>query len=279
MRLFDSHCHLDLEHFKDDTDQVIKRAREAGVKNMIIPAVELSGFDRVYEIAKNNDGVYCAIGVHPNDAEEWNDASRSVIEKYLETDKQVGKIIAIGEIGLDNYWKTVSMDTQVMVLKEQLSIASDHDLPVIIHAREENNDRQGRCSEELVRIFSSWVAGLSEDSKLKNAPGVFHSFSGDVELAQKLFDLGFYFGFTGPITYKTAEINREVVKFLPDHRLLIETDSPYLSPVPYRGKRNEPAFVAQVALKIAEILNEKPEKIAELTTNNARKLFFGEVID
>lgn len=279
MVLFDTHCHLDLAHFDDDIENVITRARESGVSRMLIPAVDLAGFERIYEIALKHEGIYCAIGIHPNSADEWDENSKFLIEKYLEADRINRKIVAIGEIGLDNYWKTVPLEAQIAVLKEQLVIAQNYELPVIIHSREENNDRQGECSKAFNPILTEWIERLPVGNRSKTFPGVFHSYGGDVELAKKLLGLGFNFGFTGPITYKTAEINREVVKFLPDHKILIETDSPYLSPVPHRGKRNEPAFVTQVALRIAEILNEKPEKIADLTTTNALKLFFGEVID
>lgn len=274
--LFDTHCHLDLEEFDGDREEVISRSRIAGVNSILIPSVSVRQSEAIKLIAETHEGIYYALGVHPNSSDEWIFDSENQLKRSIaESDPK--KMLAIGEIGLDNYWKTVSLDTQVNAFTVQLRVAYEANLPVIIHSREENNDRSGACSEIFLELLSNWVSTIPFDHPIKERPGVFHSYSGDVDLATKYASLGFYFGFTGPITYKNAEINREVVKFLPSDKIIIETDSPYLSPIPHRGTRNEPAYVAQVALKIAEILHEKPEIVAERTTQNARRLFLGEV--
>lgn len=273
--LFDTHCHLDLEDFELDRREVIERAIKSGVDTMLIPSVDLGSIGKIRKIANDHEGIYYAVGVHPNSVEESSNSLEDDLGKLVNADDS-GKLVAIGEIGLDNYWKRVGLEAQKRALETQLRVATQYKLPVILHSREENNDRSGQCSKIFLGVLTTWIENMPDRHPLKDRPGVFHSFSGDVELAEKFVSLGFYFGFTGPITYKTAEVNREVVKFLPSNKIIIETDSPYLSPNPHRGKRNEPAYVTQVALKIAETLHEKPETIAAMTTNNARRLFLGE---
>jgi len=275
MSLFDTHCHLDLEDFDLDRLEVVERAKSAGVKQILIPAVDRQSWDKILRIADNYKNIYVALGIHPNSAEEGNLNFQTELKKIIKYDK-ARKIKAIGEIGLDNYWKRVDFDRQIKLLQVQLDLAEETGLPIILHSREEGNARQGLCSDTFQRILSDWLGDMSADHILKNRPGVFHSFSGDPDLVETLAQLGFYFGISGSITFKNVDINREVVKLIPSDKLLIETDSPYLSPVPFRGKRNEPAFVARIAEKIAEILNSNPEQISELTTSNARRLFLAE---
>ena len=275
MNLFDTHCHLDLEDFDPDRDDVIERAHVAGVDRLLIPAVNHESWDKILRIANNYDNVYVALGIQPNSADDWKPCFLEELKNLINADDN-NKIKAIGEIGLDNYWKRVDFNTQVEVLKAQLGLASETGLPIILHSREENNSRQGLCSESFLKILKDWLEYLPPEHIIKKNPGVFHSFSGDIALVKELLPLGFYFGISGSVTFKNAEINREVVKFIPSDRLLIETDSPYLSPVPFRGRRNEPVFVTKIAEKIAEILNTNSEQIAEQTTSNARNLFLGE---
>ena len=186
------------------------------------------------------------------------------------------KIVAIGEIGLDYYWvkEPEKRAQQGNVLKQQLKLAQDVNKPVVIHMREENDAWFGQASVDLLEILSEWHNELQKQNhSLAEKPGVLHSFNGNLETAQKAIDLNFYIGVTGPVTYKNAEEKRQIIRQLPLERLLIETDAPFLTPVPHRGKRNEPAFVAYIADKIAEIHMTTREQVAELTTTSAARLF------
>ena len=175
---------------------------------------------------------------------------------------------------MDYYWNKSPREEQISILKEQLNLAAELELPVVIHSREKEDAEQGTCSEDLIKILEEWVSGLrSRNEALEQRTGVLHSFSGSIETAKRAIDLGFYIGVTGPITYKNAEKKRQVIGNLPLERLLIETDAPYLTPEPYRGKRNEPAFVLHIADKIAEIQSRGTQEIAAATTENAARLF------
>jgi TatD DNase family protein len=215
--------------------------------------------------------LYSAIGIHPNDANTWNSQTVSALLKLAATNF---KVIAIGEIGLDYYWNTSSRETQIAILKEQLGIASELNLPVLIHIREKGDLDHGDCSEDLINILEEWINGLKlGNQSLIERPGVLHSYSGSLEIAQEAINLGFYIGVTGPITYKNAENRRQVIAALPLESLLIETDAPFLAPVPHRGDRNEPAFVTHIADKIAAVKSVTPQEIAAVTTANAARLF------
>ncbi len=215
--------------------------------------------------------LYAAVGVHPNEAESWDGQTISALKELA---AQSLKVAAIGEIGLDYYWNKSPREEQISILKEQLNLAAELELPVVIHSREKEDAEQGTCSEDLIKILEEWVSGLrSRNEALEQRTGVLHSFSGSIETAKRAIDLGFYIGVTGPITYKNAEKKRQVIGNLPLERLLIETDAPYLTPEPYRGKRNEPAFVLHIADKIAEIQSRGTQEIAAATTENAARLF------
>ena len=184
--------------------------------------------------------------------------------------------MAIGEIGLDYYWvkEPEKQAHQRDILKKQLRLASEVNKPVVIHMREENDAWFGQASIDLLAFLSEWQSSLrSENHPLADAPGVLHSFNGNLDTAQKAMDLNFYIGITGPVTYKNAEEKRHIIRQLPLERLLIETDSPFLTPVPMRGKRNEPAFVIYIADKIAEIHTTTREQVQDITTANAARLF------
>ena len=184
--------------------------------------------------------------------------------------------MAIGEIGLDYYWvkEADKRAFQHEALRQQLQLAREANKPVVIHMREENDEWFGQASIDLLEILSEWHAQLKTESHpLVERPGVLHSFNGNLEMAQNAISLNFYIGVTGPVTYKNAEEKRRIIRELPLERLLIETDSPFLTPVPHRGKRNEPAFVAHIADKIAEIHMTTREQVAEITTANAARLF------
>lgn len=270
MILTDTHCHLDLGQFDADRPEVISRAREAGLTRILIPGLTRASSLAAVKLAESTPGLFAAVGVHPNDALTWTDETT----QQLRTLAGSPKVKAIGEIGLDYYWNDAPHDIQQTVLKEQLNLAADLQLPVVLHLREEGDAADGPCASDLLAILEAWVKKLSaEKNPLVLRPGVLHSFSGSRSTAEKALQLNFYLGITGPLTYKNAEVKRQIVASLPLEKILIETDAPFLAPVPQRGKRNEPAFVRHIADKIAEIHSRNPEEIAALTSANAERLF------
>jgi len=280
MTLTDTHCHLDLEQFDADRDAVIQRAVHAGVRRILIPSLTVASSGATVKLAESNPMLYAAVGVHPTEADSWDGQTISALKNLAAGSL---KVVAIGEIGLDYYWNKSSREEQISILKEQLNLASELELPVVIHSREKEDAEYGECAKDLIRILEEWISGLkSRNEALANRPGVLHSFSGSIETAGRAIDLGFNIGVTGPITYKNAEKKRQVIGNLPLERLLIETDSPYLTPEPHRGihsARNEPAFVIHIADKIAEIKSRTPQEVAAVTTENAARLFsWGETV-
>jgi TatD DNase family protein len=271
--LTDTHCHLDYDKFDEDRDAVIQRALETGVERILIPGLELKSSQAAIRLANTYSNIFAAVGFHPTDLDGWNDSS---IEKLRHLVQSTDKVLAIGEIGLDYYWvKEPKKRTQQRdVLKQQLQLAQEVNLPVIIHMREENDAWFGQASIDLLEIITEWHGELQKQNyPLASKPGVLHSFNGTLETAQRAMALNFYIGVTGPVTYKNAEEKRQVIRQLPLEKLLIETDSPFLTPVPHRGKRNEPAFVAHIADKIAEIHMTTRERVAKITSTNANDLF------
>lgn len=281
MNLTDTHCHLDLARFDIDREEVIERAWQAGLQSILIPAIDLESSLRIAGWILHIPKLFAAIGVHPNDSLTWKDDTADALEKIyidacLENRKNGEKpqVVAIGEIGLDYYWNDAPHEHQKKVLVQQLALAAKLGLPVILHLREQADAFEGDCAHDLLEILADWVKKLhSQGNPLALAPGVLHSFSGSEEIARLALDMNFYIGITGPVTYKNADVKRKVVKSLPLDRLLIETDSPYLAPLPKRGLRNEPAFVRYIADKIADIHNKNPEEIAAITSENAARLF------
>lgn len=270
MNLTDTHCHLDFEKFDVDRHDVLERARLAGLTRILIPGLDISSSLRAIKLAESTPMLFAAVGFHPTDTGEWRDESFS----KLKTLAQHPKVVAVGEIGLDYYWESAPHSVQRDVLKEQLNLAAGLNLPVVIHLRESGDAPDGDCSSDLLGILEEWVSRLRvRKSPLAERPGVLHSFSGNIQIAGKALDLNFYIGITGPITYKNAEMKRQVVASLPLDRILIETDAPFLAPVPRRGKRNEPAFVGHIADKIGEIQKINPQEVARITTANAARLF------
>jgi TatD DNase family protein len=271
MMLTDTHCHLDLEQFNADREAVIQRALKANVRRILIPSLTVTSSGAVVKLADANPMLYAAVGVHPNEAESWDGQTISTLREMAAGSL---KVAAVGEIGLDYYWNKSPREEQISILKEQLALAAELELPVVIHCREKNDADHGPCAEDLIKILEEWVSGLRpKNEALAGRPGVLHSFSGSIETARRAVELGFYIGVTGPITYKNAEQKRQVIGSLPLERLLIETDAPYLTPEPQRGKRNEPAFVTHIADKIAEIKSRTPQEVASATSKNAARLF------
>lgn len=303
--LSDTHCHLDFNKFDEDRDAVIQRASEAGVTRILVPALDFESSLATVRLAASHPNIYAAVGFHPTDLDKWNEnsikelkslivtsnvmlrrelakdlahsnADPSVAAKRLPQNGMQNKIVAIGEIGLDYYWvkEPEKRAFQQEALKQQLKLAQEVNMPVIIHMREENDAWVGQASVDLLEILGGWQQELSaQNHPLAKKPGVLHSYNGNLETAQKAIDLNFHIGVTGPVTYKNAEVKRNILKQIPLSKILIETDAPFLTPVPHRGRRNEPAFVAYIADKIAEIHMTTLEQVAEITSNNADQLF------
>jgi len=275
MILTDTHCHLDFRKFDEDRATVIERAEKAGLVRILIPALSVTSSLSAIKLAESHPMLYAAIGVHPTEASDFRLETLEELRKL----SVHPKVKAIGEIGLDYYWDSAPHDVQKQALKAQLELATELELPVVIHLREKGDAAGGPCAEDAMSILEEWVAGLGvEKETLKQNPGVLHSFSGSVETAQRAIGLNFYIGITGPITFKNAQYKQAMVAQLPLENLLIETDAPYLSPHPHRGKRNEPAFVSEIADKIAQLQSRNQEEVAAITTSNAARLFsWGEI--
>ena len=270
--LTDTHCHLDLNKFEPDRESVIQRALEAQLERMLIPGLDLESSQAAIGLAGSHPAIYAAVGFHPTDLDKFSEKAFDEIQK-LATHPRV---VAVGEIGIDYYWVNERQERtfQTEILRRQLDFAASVNKPVIIHMREEEDVWFGQASIDLIQILREWHKRLVADSHpLAEKPGVLHSFNGTLETAQNAMDLNFYIGVTGPVTYKNAEEKRQIIRQLPLERLLIETDSPFLTPVPHRGKRNEPAFVAYIADKIAEIHMTTREQVAKITTSSAARLF------
>jgi len=260
--LTDTHCHLDFDSFDSDRDAVIQRAREAGVGRMLNPGIDLQSSRVALRLAHCYDEVYAACGVHPNDANKWEDGSQAEMYEMLKQDK----VVAVGEIGLDYYRDRAPRDLQKRVLSEQLVLAEKTGLPVILHNRQ--------ATKDMLEMLSAWHTHLvASGSPLAEKPGVLHSFSGDLVAARKAVEMNFMIGVTGPVTYKNADELRQIVALVPLSALLIETDAPFLTPNLHRGERNEPAYVRWIAERIAKIHNLTVQAVAERTSANSQKVF------
>ena len=270
--LTDTHCHLDFEKFNEDREAVLQRAREAGVGRILVPALDLESSQSVVRLAEQEPDVYAAVGFHPTDLGMFSEEALEQLKNLADH----SKVAAIGEIGLDYYWvkESAKRIDQHEALEKQLSLAGSLNKPVVIHMREEEDAWFGQASVDLIKILSNWCTTLKAmDHPLAERPGVLHSFNGNLETAERAIDLNFFIGVTGPVTYKNAEEKRTIIGALPLDKLLIETDAPFLTPVPQRGRRNEPAFVAYIADKIAEIHMTTREQVAGITAVNAERLF------
>ena len=255
INLIDSHCHLIFENFKDDLDQVAYRWRSKGVKKLLHACVELSDIPKIKSLANRFPELYYSVGIHPLDANKWDINSKDVLKDAIKNDK---RIVAIGELGLDLF-KSNNIDTQISALLPQMELAFEFNLPVIIHCRE--------AAKEMI--------SLCKDLKRKNIcpQGVLHCWSGTTTEMKEFLDLGFYISFSGIVTFPKAFETHNCARLVPNNRYLIETDSPFLAPVPYRGKRNEPAFVHSVAKSIASIRSSGIDIIARESSQNAEALF------
>src|SRR6476620_7228949 len=254
----DSHAHIDGSEFDTDRQQVIDRAVAAGVTTILNVGTgdpHSQDFERAIELSKQYEFIHTAIGTHPHDARHYDDLSEAKTKRLLTENE---RMIAWGEIGLDFHYDNSPRDVQMDAFARQLRGATELDLPVIIHTRE--------AETETIDI-------LKRDYHEAKRRGVFHCFSGSMELAKAALDLGFYISFSGIVTFKKAEELREVARVVPTDRLLIETDCPFLAPIPYRGRRNEPAHVVEVARCLAQVLGLHLNEIAQTTSHNFSECF------
>lgn len=250
--MIDTHAHIDSSQFDDDRLQVIEDSFKSGVEYIIIPAIEPSTFKNVFETANLSEKIFCGIGIHPHNALDASQDNLELVEKL----SYEPKVKAIGEIGLDYYYDFAPKDIQKDVFQKQLQIAKRRDLPSIVHNRESDNDLLSIIKEE-------------QDGNLN---AVLHCFSGDLDMLKLSLDLNLYISFTGNISFKKSTLN-EIVSYVPLDRIMIETDSPFMSPVPHRGKRNNPALVKLVADKIAEIKSISINEVLSMTTKTAKQFF------
>jgi len=253
----DSHAHIDGQEFDADREEVIQRAHAAGVSlilNVGTGDPHSGVFERAVELGKTHESVFTAIGTHPHDARLYDDAAEEKIKNLINNQH----VIAWGEIGLDFHYDNSPRDVQIAVFKRQLHAARECDLPVVIHTRE--------AEAETIEILRSEYEGAERR-------GVFHCFSGSIELAQRAVEIGFMISFSGIVTFKKADELRSVAKQVPLDRLLIETDCPYLTPIPYRGKRNEPAYVVEVARCLAGLHSVEVEEMGRITSENFKRFF------
>jgi len=251
--LIDSHAHLEMPEFKKDLEAVIQRANESGVEYIFTVGTERKDWKKALEIANSHPSIYAILGVHPHNAKEIDDQTYPMLKEFCRN----GKVKAFGEIGLDFFRNLSPQDIQLKRFREQIGLAKELGLPIVVHDREAHH--------ETMEILKS--------EKAEERGGIIHCFSGNYEMAKVCIEMGFYISIPGSITFKNAEGLREVVKKIPLESLLVETDAPFLTPEPFRGKRNEPSYVRYTAQKVAEVKNVSFERVAEVTTENALKVY------
>ena len=260
LHLIDTHAHLDYPHLYDQIDDVLARADEAGIKQIISIGVKLSTADKPKQIAETYDNVWCSIGIHPHEAE--NEPLACDINAIRDAANHP-KVVAIGEAGLDYFYDNAPRQMQADSLRAQITVARELDLPIIIHSRDADDD----------------MADILEDEYQKGAyKGVLHCFSSGAKLAERALAIGFYVSFSGIVTFKSAAEIQAVAVNVPDDRILVETDAPFLAPVPKRGQKNEPAYTRHTAEFLAELRGITLDALAEITTQNAKNLFHKMVI-
>jgi len=253
MMLIDSHAHLEMAEFKRDLEEVIQRAKESGVGYIFTVGTEKKDWRRALEIALSHSSIYAILGVHPHNAKEIDEQTYPALRELCRHEK----VRAYGEIGLDFFRNLSPRDVQLKRFREQIMLAKELRLPIVVHDRE--------AHQETLEVL--------ESEKAKECGGIIHCFSGDYRMATECIDMGFYISIPGSITFKNAIEFQEIVKRLPLDSLLLETDAPFLTPVPFRGKRNEPSYVRYTAQKVAELKKVSLEKVAHVTTENALRVY------
>lgn len=256
MKLIDSHAHLNDEKFLEDREEIIEKIKEEGIINVINAGYSLDATKQAVELSQKYDFIYATSGISPNDFPQKEDELWKSIEEIKEIAKQNEKVVAIGEIGLDYYWNKENKELQKEVFIRQIDIANELNLPIVIHSRDAVMD----------------TLEILKHNNVKNK-GVFHCCPLNRELVKEALKLGFYISFAGPVTFKNSKNADEIINMVPDDKILIETDSPYLSPEPYRGRRNDSRNVKYIAQKVANAKNLDLMEIAEQTIKNTKKLF------
>ena len=261
MELFDSHCHLDDERFEEDREEIIEKIKESGVTKLVSAGYSIEGSRKGVELSKKYEFIYTTCGLSPNDIpqteeELWKDIDK--IKKLVKENLEYKKIVAIGEIGLDYYWEKDNerRELQKKAFVKQIELANDFNLPIVIHTRDAVMD----------------TIEILKKNKV-NKKGVFHCCPLNRELVKEALKLDFYISFAGPVTFKNSKNANEIIKMVPNDKMLIETDSPYLSPEPLRGKRNDPRNVKYIAQKIADVKELSINEVAEFTSQNAKRVF------
>lgn len=261
MELFDSHCHLDDERFDEDREEIIEKIKESGVTKLVSAGYSIEGSRKGVELSKKYEFIYTTCGLSPNDIpqteeELWKDIEK--IKKIVEENLKYKKIVAIGEIGLDYYWEkdNEKRKLQKEAFVKQIELANDFNLPIVIHTRDAVMDTIEILKKNNV-----------------NKKGVFHCCPLNRELVKEALKLDFYISFAGPVTFKNSKNANEIIQMVPNDKILIETDSPYLSPEPLRGKRNDPRNVKYIAQKIADVKGLSINEVAEITNQNAKRIF------
>jgi len=251
--LFDTHAHLNAVQYNDDLQEVIERALGEGVSYIVVVGFDRPTISRAIELAEQYDFIYAAVGWHPVDAIDMTEEDLLRIEQLAAHPK----VVALGEMGLDYYWDKSPKEIQKDVFRKQIALAKKVKLPIIIHNREATAD----------------ILQILKEENAAEVGGIMHCFTGSLEVAKQCIDMNFYISFGGPVTFKNAKKPKEVAREIPLEHLLIETDCPYLTPQPFRGKRNEPGYVKFVAEAIAELKGVSFEEVAQKTSDNAKKLF------
>jgi TatD DNase family protein len=253
--LVDSHCHLDFPEFDEDRDDVVDRAKAAGIGYMVTICTHMTKFNDVHAVASSYNNMVCTVGVHPHNAgEEGGLASVKELKKY----SKMPKVVGIGETGLDYFYEHSPREAQQSSFRAHIDASRDTSLPIIVHTREADDDT---------------VSILRDEYKKGLFPGLIHCFSASAELAKAVLEMGFYISISGIVTFKSAQSLRDTVEGLPLNRILVETDAPYLAPIPMRGRRNEPAFTAHTAQVVADLKGVTADQLAQATTDNFFRLF------
>ena len=251
--LFDTHAHMDDRAFDADRAELLAALPERGIQLLMNPGCSLESSRNAVKLANAYDYIYAAVGSHPDVADEVNE---DVLEEYRKLCKLNSKVKAIGEIGLDYHYEDIPRELQLRAFRLQMELARELDLPVIVHERDAHEDGMNIVRNEFPTV-----------------KGVFHCYSGSAEMARQLVDLGWYIGFTGVLTFKNARKAIETVESIPLERIVLETDCPYMAPVPFRGKRNDPGYLYRMAEKLAEIRNLPVEEIHRITVENGKRLY------
>jgi len=251
--LIDSHAHLEMSEYDHDRKDVIKRAQDSGIDYILTIGIDIEACHQAISLAEEFEFIYAVVGVHPHNAKDIDGGTYDILRKLTQHEK----VCALGEIGLDFFRNLSPQDVQTMRFRELIALARELKLPIVVHDRDAHKE----------------ILAILKEEKASEVGGVIHCFSGDYEMATKCLDMGFYISIPGTITFRKAASLQEIVGRVPLERILVETDAPFLTPVPFRGKRNEPSYVSYVADKIAQIKNLDFAEVAAVTSQNARTLF------